>query len=146
MTLEQNKAVVKRFIQEVFVKASPEAADELAAPDFTPHSWPGIKPGVDNLKQGQQRVTAGISDARMTIEDMIAEDDKVAVRLMSHGRHTGEFMGLPPTRQGIRHLGDPRVPRRGWQGHRSLAERRHAGPHAAAGRPSRPGPQGLLAR
>jgi predicted ester cyclase len=97
MTLEANKAVVRRFIEEVFVEASPAAADELASADFTPHSWPGIQPGVENLKQGQKRITAGISDARMTIEDMIAEGDKVAVRLVSHGRHTGEFMGLPPS-------------------------------------------------
>lgn len=95
MTLEQNKDVVRRFIEEVFAQASPEAADELTATDFTPHSWPGVEPGVESLKQAQQRIKAGLSDARMTIEDMVAEGDKVVVRLMSHARQTGEFMGLP---------------------------------------------------
>ena len=97
MTLEQNKEIAKRFIQEVFVESDEAAVDELAAPDFTPHSWGEMPPGVDGLKAAQRRVSAGLSDARMTIEDVIAEGDKVAVRLISHGRHTGEFMGMPPS-------------------------------------------------
>jgi steroid delta-isomerase-like uncharacterized protein len=99
MTLEQNKEIAKRFIQEVFVQQDEAAADELAAPDFTPHSWGPVGPGVENLKQAQRRVAAGLSDARMTIEDVIAEGDKVAVRLTSHGRHSGEFMGMPASGQ-----------------------------------------------
>ena len=97
MTLEQNKAIATRFIQEVFVDADERAADELTAPNFVPHSWPGVEPGVEGLKQAQRRVSAGLEDARMTIEDVIAEGDKVVVRLTSHGRHAGEFMGMPPS-------------------------------------------------
>ena len=97
MTLEQNKAIAKRFVQEVFVEADERAADELTAPNFVPHSWPGVEPGVEGLKQAQRRVSAGLEDARMTIEDVIAEGDKVVVRLTSHGRHAGEFMGMPPS-------------------------------------------------
>ncbi|HET7141577.1 MAG TPA: ester cyclase [Candidatus Limnocylindria bacterium] len=95
MTLEENKDIARRFIQRVFVEADPAAVDELASEDFTPHSWGQMPPGRDSLKAAQKRVTQGISDARMTIEDLIAEGDKVAVRLISHGRHTGEFMGVP---------------------------------------------------
>lgn len=95
MTLEENKDIARRFIQQVFVEADPAAVDELASEDFTPHSWGQMPPGRDSLKAAQKRVTQGISDARMTIEDLIAEGDKVAVRLISHGRHTGEFMGVP---------------------------------------------------
>ena len=97
MTLEENKAIAKRFIQEVFVSGDEAAVDELAAPDFTPHSWGEMPAGIDSLKAAQRRVMAGLSDARMTIEDVIAEGDRVAVRLTSHGRHTGEFMGMPPS-------------------------------------------------
>jgi predicted ester cyclase len=97
VTLEQNKAIAERFIQEVFVQGNEAAADELAAPDFTPHSWGEMPPGVESLKAAQRRVMAGLSDARMTIEDVIGEGDKVAVRLTSHGRHSGEFMGMPPS-------------------------------------------------
>ena len=95
MTIEQNKAIAQRFIQEVFVRQDERAADELTSPDFVPHSWPGVEPGVESLKQAQGRVSAGLEDARMTIEDVIAEGDKVVVRLTSHGRHAGDFMGMP---------------------------------------------------
>lgn len=95
MTLEENKQVAKRFIQEVFVKTDMDAVDELATDDFTPHSWGEMPPGRDSLKAAQQRVSQGLSDARMTVEDVIAEGDRVAVRLTSHGRHDGEFMGMP---------------------------------------------------
>jgi len=95
MTLDENKDIALRFIQEVFVRQDERAADELTAPDFVPHSWPGVEPGVENLKQAQRRVAAGLEDARMTIEDVIAEGDKVVVRLTSHGRPVGEFMGMP---------------------------------------------------
>lgn len=95
MTLERNKDIATRFIQEVFVKQDENAADELASPDFTPHSWGPVGPGVENLKQAQRRVSAGLSDARMDIEDVIAEGDRVVVRLTSHGKHAGEFMGMP---------------------------------------------------
>jgi steroid delta-isomerase-like uncharacterized protein len=94
-TLEANKDLVRRFIQGVFVQQDPNAADELAAPDFTPHSWGPMEPGVDALKAAQRRVSAGLADARMEIHDLIAEGDEVAVRLTSHGRHAGEFMGMP---------------------------------------------------
>ena len=95
MTLEQNKDIAQRFIQQVFVKADPSAVDELATDDFTPHSWGQMPSGRDSLKAAQQRVMKGLSDARMTVEDVIADGDKVVVRLASHGRHDGEFMGMP---------------------------------------------------
>lgn len=95
MTIEENKAVVRRFIDEVFVAQDEDAVDELVAEDFTPHSWGEMPPGREALKQAQRRVSAGLADAAMRIEDMIAEDDRVAVRLTSSGRHAGEFMGMP---------------------------------------------------
>jgi predicted ester cyclase len=97
MSTQQNKDVVRRFIEEIFVKCNVDAADELATPDFTPHSWPGVGPGIENLKQGQRRVSSGLADISMKVDDMIAEDDRVAVRLTAHARQDGEFMGLPPS-------------------------------------------------
>jgi steroid delta-isomerase-like uncharacterized protein len=95
MTLETNKEIATQFIRRVFVEADPSAVDELASEDFTPHSWGQMPPGRDSLKAAQQRVMQGLSDARMTIEDVIAEGDRVAIRLVSRGRHAGEFMGMP---------------------------------------------------
>jgi steroid delta-isomerase-like uncharacterized protein len=96
-TLEQNKSLVSRFIDEVFLKGDFGAVDELLADDFVPHTWGKVEGGKDELKAAIERVSAGLSEPSMTIDDMIAEDDRVAVRLTSHATQTGEFMGMPPS-------------------------------------------------
>jgi steroid delta-isomerase-like uncharacterized protein len=93
--LERNKAIVRRFIDEIFLKQDFSAVDELLTDDFTPHTWGSVEAGRDSIKAAMQRVSAGISDARMKVEDVIAEGDRVAVRLTSSATHTGDFMGMP---------------------------------------------------
>ena len=95
MTTEQNKALVERFVDEIFVKGNSDAVDELLADDFVGHTWPGTGDGKADLKKAIERVSAGLSDPKFTIEDMIAEDDRVAVRLTASARQTGTFMGMP---------------------------------------------------
>lgn len=99
MGSQENKVLVRRFIDEVFVKGNPDAAEKLVTNDFTPHSWGKMPSGVEPLKQAIRHVHAGLADVTFKIEDMIAEDDKVAVRVTAHARHTGEFMGLPASGQ-----------------------------------------------
>lgn len=95
MTIDANKALVRRFIDEVFVGGSFDAVDELLTDDFTPHTGATMGPGKEPLKAAIRRVAAGLADVSMTIEDMVAEGDRVAVRLTSRARHVGPFMGLP---------------------------------------------------
>jgi steroid delta-isomerase-like uncharacterized protein len=95
--LERNKAVVRRFIDEIFLGGNFDSVDELLTEDFLPHTWGSMQPGRDGLKEAIQRVQAGISDERMQIHDIIAEGDRVAVRLTSSATHTGDFMGMPAT-------------------------------------------------
>ena len=97
MGTDENKVIVRRFIEEIFVKGNVDAVDKLVAHDFVPHSWPSVAPGPEGLKQAVKRVSTGLSDISMKIEDMISQDDKVAVRLTAHARHQGDFMGLPAT-------------------------------------------------
>ena len=97
MTVQENKALVRRFIDEVFLAGRPESVDELVADDFTAHTWGANANGRDGLKAAIERVSTGLADTRMTIEDLIAEGDRVAVRLTSEARQVGEFMGLPPS-------------------------------------------------
>ena len=97
MTIEANKALVRRFIDEIFVGGSFDAVDELLTDDFTPHTGATTGPGREPLKAAIRRVAAGLADATMTIEDMIAEGDRVAVRLTSRATQVGPFMGLPPS-------------------------------------------------
>jgi steroid delta-isomerase-like uncharacterized protein len=96
-SIERNKAVVRRFIDEIFLQGLPEAVDELVAEDFVPHTWGRMANGREGLKQAIERVSSGLADVTMTVEDMIAEEDRVAVRLTSNARQVGEFMGLPPS-------------------------------------------------
>ena len=97
IAVEQNVGVVRRFIDEVFLHGKFDSVDELVTEDFTPHTWGPMPPGRDGLKQAIERVSQGISDPRMTIDDIVAQDDTVAVRLTSSATQTGTFMGLPPS-------------------------------------------------
>lgn len=95
--LESNKAVVRRFISEVFGRQNLAAIDELASEDFTPHTWGSTPPGRAALRTATTRAGAGVSEARFEIHLLVAEDDLVAAYLTSSAVHSGEFMGLPPT-------------------------------------------------
>ena len=94
---QDNKALVRRFIDEIFIQGRGESVDELLTDDFTPHTWGSTGAGKDELKQAIKRVSAGLSDVSMKVEDVIAEGDLVAVRLTSHAVQSGEFMGMPPS-------------------------------------------------
>lgn len=95
MTLEDNKAVALAFIDRVFVHGDAAAVDELATEDFTAHTFGPQPVGRETLKAAMPRVAAGIADADFRIDDVIAEGDRVAVRLTSSATHTGTFMGMP---------------------------------------------------
>ena len=97
MPLDKNKALVRRVIDEVFLGGSVDAVDELLSEDFVGHGGgPGMQ-GRDGMKDAIGRVSKGLADATMTIDDVIAEGDRVAVRLTSHAVQVGPFMGLPPS-------------------------------------------------
>jgi steroid delta-isomerase-like uncharacterized protein len=96
MSIDDNKALVRRFIEQVFEHGDMAAVDELVAEDFVPHTYPGTT-DREGLKRAMERVSTGITDAKFTIEDVIAEGDRVAVRLTSGATQNGEFMGMPPS-------------------------------------------------
>jgi steroid delta-isomerase-like uncharacterized protein len=94
MTIDDNKALVRDFIERVFERGEMTAVDELVADDFVPHTYPGTT-DREGLKRAMERVAQGLADARFTIEDVIAEGDLVAVRLTSGATQVGQFMGMP---------------------------------------------------
>ncbi len=96
-TLEANKAVVRRFVTEIFGHQNVDAVDELAGEDFTPHTWGPTPPGRKALREAMQRAGAGVTEARFEIHHLVAEGDLVAAHLTSSAIHSGEFMGLKPT-------------------------------------------------
>ena len=93
MAVNENKALVRRFITEIFEQGRPEAVDELCTDGFIGHTWGNAD--KEGLKAAMARVAQGLADAKFTIEDEIAEADLVAVRLTASARHVGEFMGMP---------------------------------------------------
>jgi steroid delta-isomerase-like uncharacterized protein len=97
MTTADNKALVRRFIDEIFVEGRKESVDELLDDAFVAHTWPSTGNPKSDLKGAIDRTTKGLAGTSFTIEDLIAEDDRVAVRLTAAATHVGELMGMPPS-------------------------------------------------
>ena len=93
MSLEENKAIVRRFI-EAYNKRNLDVFDDLLAPDYFDHT---SKVGPEGLKQLMNMAFKAFPDFHETIEDIIAEGDKVWVRITFTGTHTGKWMGIAPT-------------------------------------------------
>jgi steroid delta-isomerase-like uncharacterized protein len=97
MTLEQNKAVVRRYYDEVLNGRDVDVVDELATEDFVEHDpLPGHGNGRAYLKERATALIAAFSPS-FSIEDIIAEGDRVVVRWRSSGHHRGDFLGIPAT-------------------------------------------------
>jgi steroid delta-isomerase-like uncharacterized protein len=93
-TSKANKALIRRFVHEVFEESKLQAIDELVADGFVSHTWPSKGDGKADLKAATERIAQALSDPDFTIEDMIAEEDRVAVRLTASATQVGEFMGM----------------------------------------------------
>jgi predicted ester cyclase len=97
MSTNTNKALVRRLYDEVLNGRHPEVIDELALADYTEHDpLPGQRDGLVGLKDRVSMLVEGLGSA-FTIEDVIAEGDRVVVRWTSTGTHSGPFVGIPPT-------------------------------------------------
>jgi steroid delta-isomerase-like uncharacterized protein len=95
--LEKNKAIIRRCNEEMD-KGNWAILDELLAADYVYHMPGRPKPMTrEETEQFMREVRAAFPDGRVTIEDMIAEGDKVVTRYTSCGTHKGEFMGIPAT-------------------------------------------------
>jgi steroid delta-isomerase-like uncharacterized protein len=97
MAVEDNKALVRRFFDEVFNAQSGEAAAALLTPDFVAHhpAFPDGIRGPDGIMQMTGMFRAGFPDLHYTPEDLVGEADRVAVRWTARGTHRGPFMGTP---------------------------------------------------
>lgn len=95
MDTDANKALVRRFVHEIFVKGNAGAVDELLAADFTSHTFPSTGDGRADMKAAIERVHGALSDVEFTVEDLIAEGDRVAARVTARATQTGELMGMP---------------------------------------------------
>lgn len=102
MAVQANKAVLRRFFDELFTQGKLAIADEIVAADYLNHNAaPGEQPGLAGLKEFVTTVHSAFPDVRFTVEDQVAEDDKVVTRFTITGTHQAEFAGIPATGKGI---------------------------------------------
>ena len=98
MATDDNKAIVRRFIEEVFNQRNVEAVDTYMASDYVDYVIPpGVPPTREGFKQFISMFLAAFPDFHYTIEDEIAEGDKVVNRLTARGTQQGELQGIPAT-------------------------------------------------
>ncbi len=96
MTTEENKASSRRFLDEVINRGNLAVIDELTSPNFVDHSLPpGVPPGNEGFKAFLTMFRAAFPDLHYTIDDEIAEGDRIVQRSTGHGTMKGDFQGMP---------------------------------------------------
>jgi steroid delta-isomerase-like uncharacterized protein len=99
---DRNKALLRRFYEELWNQGDLEAIPELVAEDFVDHHpLPGAPPRREGLAALVTTWRTAFPDIRETCEDLICEGDKVVGRFTMRGTHSGEFMGVPPTGRSV---------------------------------------------
>ena len=98
MSVEANKATVRRIADEIFSRRKLDVIDDIFAPHYVGHTQHGkVVHGAAGLKQFVAQYLAAFSHTQSVVEDQVAEGDRVVVRLTFTGTHTGPWMGIPPT-------------------------------------------------
>lgn len=95
MTIEQNKAIARRILEAVDANDQ-DRLKELLAPDFVAHQPEGPQ-NRQAFLQHLSSLRVAFSDSRFTVEEQVAEGDKVATRATWQAVHSGEYQGLSPT-------------------------------------------------
>ncbi len=94
MTLEQNKAIVRSYMDEIMNKGNMAAIDNYLSDDVTFNNARGFKQRFPAIRQ---TILSAFPDHTLTIQDQFAEADKVVTRVTFRGTHQGSFNGIAPT-------------------------------------------------
>ncbi len=105
MSTEENQALVRRFFEELWNQGNLAVADELLSTDHVHHFSDEDIHGPDGVKQLVNWLHTAFPDIHTSIDDVVAEGDKVAVRFTIRGLHQGEGMGIPPTGKRVVYTG-----------------------------------------
>ena len=100
-TAAANKALLRRFYNDVYVDWNMALVDEVVSPRFTSHDWPEGATGPQAFRKYYAAMRAAVPDARYEVDDLIAEGDRVVVRWRLLGTHEGDFRGIAPTGHAI---------------------------------------------
>jgi len=105
MVASDNKAVIRRWIEEAWNSGNLDIADELYTKDFTAKSMeqgiPDLR-GPDDIKASVRRFRSAFPDVHFAIDHLLAEGDKVVGAFTIEGTHLGELQGIPPTGKRVR--------------------------------------------
>ena len=99
MREEDNKQLVRRVFEEALNEEHLELIDELFSSQFRDHSTPDQPPGPQGVKDYFTQIRTGFPDIHVTLDDVIAEGDRVVVRSTWRGTYQGNRTGHPPTGQ-----------------------------------------------
>ena len=135
--VERNKALIRAHYEATVNHFDPALIEEQVADDFFDHAA-GTRLGPEGVKQHIQALKTVFPDLHVTLEDLIAEGDKVAVRACWRGTHSAEFRGVPPSRRLVAFIGmvvwrvaDGQIRER-WAAVDILGPLREAAAHAGA--------------
>jgi predicted ester cyclase len=103
-TPAENKLIYRRFIDEVLNGGDLSAVPRYSTADFIDHRHPETS-GIEGTQKFLASLFAAFPDIRFTVEDMVAESDRVVVRVSIRGTHRGEFMGIAATGKQVQWTG-----------------------------------------
>ncbi len=97
MSTEANKAIIRRWWEAINQGNADTIIDDIYTADYTLHdpSLPEPVVGTQGVHEFIANVTAAFPDLQMTMDDLVAEGDRVVQRLTARGTHQGEFLGVP---------------------------------------------------
>ncbi len=101
MTKEENKKLLRRFYEEVINCKRLDAMDDLIAANYVSHSLPARSTGREGLRSLVCTFLAAFPDARVSVDDQVAEGDQVISRFTFHGTQMAQFHGMPPLGQPV---------------------------------------------
>ena len=107
VSAEENKALARRWFGDLFNTGNLEVTDEIIAPDHVNHdpTLPDIPTGPEGQKQIVNLYRGAFTNAHISVEDQLAEGDRVVTRWTGSGTHQGELMGVAPTGNQVRITG-----------------------------------------
>jgi steroid delta-isomerase-like uncharacterized protein len=99
VSVDENKSLARRYFDDLWTGGDEEFIDRHVSPDYVFHdaSTPGGVRGTDGLRRYYGRFRAGFPDMRFTVEDQVAEGDKVVTRWSVEATQSGPFLGMPPS-------------------------------------------------
>ncbi len=107
MSIEENKTLSRREIEEIFSEGKLDVADEIYSSGFVDYDLvlPQTMNGPEEMKEYVSMYRSAFPDLEVTLEDQVAEGDKVVNRWTARGTHQGEYMGVSPTGKEVQFAG-----------------------------------------